>query len=121
MLGKIFKGMFGGKDEPETSAREVRSVRDLRVGDIIKFGFDSRSKISNQEFQIGGVHGFDFKSGKGDERVVLHLGQAEGKPLFLWFHEEQGVEMIALAYAAAIISTMESQATRRNPPLPRAF
>lgn len=111
MTRGFLKGLFGGGGGGSAPPpRRLETVDDLRIGDVIRFALDSRPEISGREFQVMGVHGYDFQAGSGDERAVLELGEVDGKSLFLWRHAEPGGNAIAVAYAALepeVIATLD--------------
>jgi len=71
-LKGIFGGRQGGQDDPP---RSLNHPRDLRVGDIVKFGFASQEALSNRTYMVESVDTCDL----GGEAHMKTLFTIEGE------------------------------------------
>lgn len=90
----FFNNLFGGGASRKVAERSLRHPRDLRAGDIIKFGLLPQTDISGKEFEVTHVNTYIYGE-MGYPELVLK--DREGKIIFLMVEEEDGEEYMALS------------------------
>lgn len=89
----FFRSLFGSKNSHE-KIRKLSHPRDLRVGDIIKFGFMELSDVSTKEFEVSQINTYIY----GDLCYPeLILKDRRGDIIFMMVEEEDGDEYLALS------------------------
>lgn len=94
----LFKSIFSsGKDTP--APRELNHPRDLRTGDIIKFGFSAQDELTNQSFRIAKIFTYDIsESGQRDQTYLMLEGEGN-ETLRLNVLNERGTERLEIGRA----------------------
>jgi hypothetical protein len=91
MIG-FFKSLFGS-GESQVGARRLSHPRDLREGDIIKFGYVEQPDLSNTEFEVSQINTYIY----GDLCYPeLILKDRSGNLVYMMVEEEDGDEYLAL-------------------------
>jgi hypothetical protein len=91
MVG-FFQSLFGS-GEPKGSARRLSHPRDLREGDIIKFGYIEQPDLSNTEFEVSQINTYIYGDLCYPELV---LKDRSGNLVYMMVEEEDGDEYLAL-------------------------
>nr|VFK28284.1 MAG: hypothetical protein BECKMB1821G_GA0114241_103530 [Candidatus Kentron sp. MB]VFK32521.1 MAG: hypothetical protein BECKMB1821I_GA0114274_103410 [Candidatus Kentron sp. MB]VFK75957.1 MAG: hypothetical protein BECKMB1821H_GA0114242_103710 [Candidatus Kentron sp. MB] len=72
----ILKNLFRGvRKETEDTSRVLQHPRDLRIGDIVKFGFAAQQDISNKTFRVEGIDTCDL-GGEPHKKTLFTLNGA---------------------------------------------
>jgi hypothetical protein len=88
----FFKSLFGSKNSHD-SVRRLSHPRDLREGDIIKFGYIEQPDLSNTEFEVSKINTYIY----GDLCYPeLILKDRSGNLVYMMVEEEDGDEYLAL-------------------------
>lgn len=96
-LLSLLKTLFGGsKNSEEVQSAERQALthpRDLRKGDIIKFGFLPQEELSNARFEVVAVNTYDFDR----QSYSLTLKGDKDNRIWLTVNSEDGEEYLAIA------------------------
>ena len=88
----FFKFLFGSQELRQV-ARRLSHPRDLREGDIIKFGYIEQPDLSNTEFEVSQINTYIY----GDLCYPeLILKDRSGNLVYMMVEEEDGDEYLAL-------------------------
>jgi hypothetical protein len=88
----FFKSLFGSQELKQV-ARRLSHPRDLREGDIIKFGYIEQPDLSNTEFEVSQINTYIY----GDLCYPeLILKDRSGNLVYMMVEEEDGDEYLAL-------------------------
>lgn len=69
----LFKAIFGSRGGDKGPApRTLEHPRDLKVGDILKFGFTDQTDLGNQQFRVESIVTLDL-GGDAKKKVVFNI------------------------------------------------
>jgi hypothetical protein len=88
----FFKSLFGS-GESQGGARRLSHPRDLREGDIIKFGYIEQPDLSNTEFEVSQINTYIYGELCYPELI---LKDRSGNLVYMMVEEEDGDEYLAL-------------------------
>jgi hypothetical protein len=91
-MAGFFKSLFGSR-EPKSDARRLAHPRDLRQGDIIKFGYIEQPELSNTEFEVTQINTYIYGDLCYPELV---LKDRYANLVYMMVEEEDGDEYLAL-------------------------
>jgi len=89
----FLKSLFG-MGSSATSVRKLSHPRDLRTGDIIKFGYVEQPDLSNTEFEVAQINTYIYGDLCYPELV---LKDRSGNLLYMMVEEEDGEEYLELS------------------------
>ncbi|TAE33807.1 MAG: hypothetical protein EAY65_03795 [Alphaproteobacteria bacterium] len=92
MIG-FLKALFGS-DTPQEHVRRLTHPRDLRTGDIIKFGYLEQSDLSSTQFEVAQINTYLYGEMCYPELV---LKDHAGNLIYMMVEEEDGEEYLALS------------------------
>ena len=81
----MFRRLFGGHSDDNSSVRKVSDAWDLLPGDFLKLGYTAPNGLSDVELQVSKVHALDL-GGAGRVRRVLTLD--DDSEFMLWRGED---------------------------------
>jgi hypothetical protein len=90
----LFRSLFGGGKSSQPPVRRLTHPRDLRQGDIIRFGYLDQSELSNTQFEVAEINTYIYGDMCYPELV---LKDDTGTLLYLMVEEEDGETWLALA------------------------
>ena len=85
----ILKGLFRGGNEEKDATRTLDHPKDLKPGDIVKFGFAAQDGISNQSFRVVDVNALDL-GGERHKKAVFALEGPEARLRLAVVQTDQG-------------------------------
>lgn len=89
-----FKKLIGGADEQEAAPRVLDHPKDLKTGDIIKFGFCGLDDLSNVSATVKEINTYDLSAG---QRKTVFTLDAAGPLYFMAVNNERGTETIEVS------------------------